>query len=57
MRVVKERREEEKEVNYNIYTAGLIAYDIINDRKREATKERRWAQALKAKRDQAKSTS
>ncbi|HKP54234.1 MAG TPA: hypothetical protein VJ183_16475 [Chloroflexia bacterium] len=44
-------------MNYNIYTAGLIAYDIINDRKREATKERRWAQALKAKRDQAKSTS
>jgi len=44
-------------VNYNIYTAGLIAYDIINDRKREATKERRWAQALKVKRAQSKSNS
>ncbi len=44
-------------MNYNTYTAGLIAYDIINDRKREAQNERRWAQALRAKRDQSKSNS
>ena len=44
-------------MNYNIYTAGMIANDIYNDRKREATRERQWAQAMRAKRNQPKTKS
>ena len=43
------------EMNYNIYTTGLIAQEMINDLKREAAKQRQWAQALRAKRQAAKS--
>jgi len=41
-------------VNYNMYTSARIAYDMVDDRQRLALKERRWVQALKAKRAQAK---
>lgn len=44
-------------MSYNMYTAGMIANDIHNDRKREATKQRQWAQALRAKRNQPKTQS
>lgn len=41
-------------MNYNMYTSARIAYDIVDDRQRQAKKERRWIEAIKAKRALAK---
>ena len=46
--------EEDTEVTYNIYTATIMANEIIKDRNREAIKQRRWLQAINAKRQKGK---
>ncbi len=44
-------------MSYNMYIAGMLATEVLDDRKREATKQRLWAQAMRAKRNQPKTNS
>jgi putative SOS response-associated peptidase YedK len=44
-------------VTYYMYTADIMANEVINDRRREATKQRQWVEALKARRALSKAKS
>lgn len=44
-------------MTFNMYTADIMANELLNDRKREATKQRQWAEALRAKRNLPKTKS
>jgi hypothetical protein len=40
-----------------MFTADIMANEMVNDRRREATKQRQWVEALKAKRSLSKTKS